>query len=215
VVRLHPWAQTHFIMTQLLTQNSKLKKTSKKLNLRVFNFGIPAYKSVTGKITCPFADECVEFCYARKGAYIWKNVSPAFEKRYELSKTDKFVAKMNAEIVIKEPDYVRVHDSGDYYSRAYLDKWLQVAIHNPHVRFYSYTNCVEMLKNTVLPDNFDIIFSDSGKQKHLIDKSIDRHTKIFDSLADLLDAGYKDTSNYDLYATKWFNDTNKVGLIKH
>ena len=36
---------------------------------------------------------------------------------------------MNQEIAKKRPDYVRVHDSGDYYSRAYLDKWLAVAIH--------------------------------------------------------------------------------------
>ena len=35
----------------LLTQNSKLKKTSKALDLRVFNFGIPAYKSASGKLT--------------------------------------------------------------------------------------------------------------------------------------------------------------------
>ena len=50
----------------LLTQNSKLKRTSKELGLRVFNFGIPAYKSASGKLTCPFADECVKFCYAKK-----------------------------------------------------------------------------------------------------------------------------------------------------
>ena len=31
----------------LLTQNTKLKRTSKQLDLRVFNFGIPAYKSAT------------------------------------------------------------------------------------------------------------------------------------------------------------------------
>jgi hypothetical protein len=70
----------------LLTQNSKLKKTSKELGLRVFNFGIPAYKSASGKLTCPMADSCVKFCYAKKGAYIWSNVKPAFEKRYQLSK---------------------------------------------------------------------------------------------------------------------------------
>ena len=50
----------------LLTQNSKLKKTSKKLGVRVFNFGIPAYKSASGKLTCPMADACVKFCYAKK-----------------------------------------------------------------------------------------------------------------------------------------------------
>ena len=199
----------------LLTQNSKLKKTSKSLGLRVFNFGIPAYKSASGKLTCPFADACVKFCYAKKGAYIWSNVQPAFEKRYQLSKTDDFVNKMNQEIIKKKPDYVRVHDSGDYYSKAYLRKWLTVAIHNPQVRFYSYTNCVEMLKNTNLPDNYDIIFSDSGKQKHLIDEKKDRHTRIFSTHNELISAGYTDASSVDLMATKWFNKTNKVGLIFH
>ena len=179
----------------LLTQNSKLKKTSKSLGLRVFNFGIPAYKSASGKLTCPFADACVKFCYAKKGAYIWSNVQPAFEKRYQLSKTDDFVNKMNQEIIKKKPDYVRVHDSGDYYSNTYLRKWLAVAIHNPQVRFYSYTNCVSMLKNANLPDNYDIIFSDSGKQKHLIDEKNDRHTRIFSTHNELISAGYTDDSN--------------------
>lgn len=199
----------------LLTQNSKLKKTSKLTGLRVFNFGIPAYKSATGKLTCPFAAECVKFCYAQKGAYSWSNVKPAFEKRYELTKTDDFVNEMNKEIAKKKPDYVRVHDSGDYYSKAYLDKWIEIAIHNPHVRFYSYTNSVEMLKAAELPDNYDIIFSDSGKQKDKINTNVDRHTRIFTNLAEMTLAGYVNAMETDLNATKWFNKTNKVGLIFH
>jgi len=199
----------------LLTQNSKLKKTSKELGIRVFNFGIPAYKSASGKLTCPFADECVKFCYARKGAYIWGNVKPAFEKRYELSKTDRFVSEMYNEIVKKRPDYVRVHDSGDYYSKAYLKKWIDIALLFPEVKFYSYTNSVLMLKKADLPSNFDVIFSDSGKQRNHIDAIHDRHTKIFKSEADLEAAGYANASKIDLYATKWFNKTNKVGLVFH
>jgi hypothetical protein len=199
----------------LLTQNSKLKKTSKELGLRVFNFGIPAYKSASGKLTCPMADSCVKFCYAKKGAYIWSNVKPAFEKRYQLSKTDMFVDAMNAEIRKKKPDYVRVHDSGDYYSRAYLKKWIDIANSNPNVRFYSYTNMIDMMLKTSLPDNYDIIFSDSGKQKHLINERKHRHTKIFKSNDDLNSAGYTDASSIDLHATRWFNDTNKVGLVFH
>lgn len=199
----------------LLTQNSKLKKTSKVLSLRVFNFGIPAYKSASGKLTCPMADECVKFCYAKKGAYIWSNVKPAFEKRYELSKTDDFIPTMNAEIQSKKPDYVRVHDSGDYYSKVYLDKWIEIAIHNPNVRFYSYTNMIDMFLNTSLPANYDIIFSDSGKQKSLINPLKHRHTKIFSTSLALQEAGYTDASSVDLMATKWFNKTNKVGLIFH
>ena len=199
----------------LLTQNSKLKKTSKELGVLVFNFGIPAYKSASGKLTCPFADECVKFCYARKGAYIWGNVKPAFEKRYELSKTDRFVSEMYNEIVKTRPDYVRVHDSGDYYSKAYLKKWIDIALLFPEVKFYSYTNSVLMLKKADLPSNFDVIFSDSGKQRNHIDAIHDRHTKIFKSEADLEAAGYANASKIDLYATKWFNKTNKVGLVFH
>ena len=199
----------------LLTQNTKLKKTSKALGIRVFNFGIPAYKSASGKLTCPMADGCIKFCYAKKGAYIWSNVKPAFEKRYELSKTDDFVSKMYDEIVKKKPDYVRVHDSGDYYSKKYLNKWIDIALLFPEVKFYSYTNMVEMMLYTSLPSNFDIIFSDSGKQKHLINERKHRHTKIFSNVSDLLSAGYTDASYVDLMATKWFNKTNKVGLVFH
>jgi|TARA_R100001377_G_scaffold58300_1_gene34943 hypothetical protein len=199
----------------LLTQNSKIKKTSKHFGVKLMNFGIPAYKSASGKLTCPMADACVKFCYAKKGAYIWSNVQPAFEARYQLSKTDKFVDAVNDEIRRKKPDYVRVHDSGDYYSKAYLNKWIAVAIHNPSVRFYSYTNMIDMIKKTDLPENYDIIFSDSGKQKNLIDETNDRHTKIFASSGDLNNAGYVDSSDYDLNATKWYSKSKKVGLIFH
>lgn len=199
----------------LLTQNSKLKNTSKLVGKKVVNFGIPAYKTASGKITCPFADKCIKFCYAQKGAYSWSNVKPAFEERYRITQLDDFVKIMNKEILKKKPDYIRVHDSGDYYSKQYLNKWLEIAKANPTVRFYSYTNCVEMFKSITLPDNFDVIFSDSGKQTAKINVLIDRHTKIFNNKAELQLAGYIDASKCDLNATKWYNKTNKVGLIFH
>jgi hypothetical protein len=199
----------------LLTQNGKLKKTSKELGVRVFNFGLPAYKSASGKVICPMADSCVKFCYARKGAYIWGNVKPAFEKRYEMSKKDDFVNKMYDEIVKKKPDYVRVHDSGDYYSRKYLSKWIDIALLFPEVKFYSYTNMVQLFKDTDLPENFDVIFSDSGKQTHLIDYQLDRYTKIFKSEQELERADFVNASKLDLFATKWFSNNKKVGLIYH
>jgi hypothetical protein len=74
---------------------------------------------------------------------------------------------------------------------------------------------IDMMLKASLPDNYDIIFSDSGKQKHLINERVHRHTKIFSSHSDLVHAGYTDASSVDLYATRWFNATNKVGLIFH
>ena len=203
----------------LITQNTKLKKTSAHFGRRVFNFGIPAYKSVSGEITCPLAGECVEFCYARSGAYIWSNVKSVFEKRLEITKQSNFPELMKAEIIKKKVDFLRVHDSGDYYSKEYLFKWFDIARSLTSVKFYSYTNNINQIKKAYskneIPKNYDFIFSDSGKQAHLINKSKDRHTKIFKSENDLKNAQYVNASEFDLYATKWISDNKKVGLIFH
>jgi hypothetical protein len=71
-----------------------------------------------------------------------------------------------------------------------------------------------MYKNNKIPKNYDFIFSDGGKQKDMIQQK-DRHSKVFKTLEDMKKAGYKDSSNYDLYATKWHNKSHKVGLVYH
>jgi hypothetical protein len=202
---------------ELLTQNGKLKETSKVTGIKVLNFGIPAYKSASGKFTCPFADTCVKFCYAQKGAYVWSNVKPAFEKRYQTTLLANFAEIMQKEIDRKKPAAIRVHDSGDYYSREYRNKWLTIFKNNPDIHFYSYTNSIGLFKELKeLPANFTVIFSDSGKQVNLIDKTKDRHTKIFKSKDELIAANYIDASKIDLYASNLLNPTNnKIGLIYH
>lgn len=199
----------------LITQNSKLKSTSREMGLRVFNFGIPAYKSATGKLTCPFADKCVKYCYAQKGAYIWGNVKPAFERRYEATKQDNFVEMMVEELVKKKADYLRIHDSGDYYSNDYIYKWFAIANALPHVRFYSYTKSIPLFLDKTIPENMDIIFSEGSKKDELIDVNIHRHSRIFSDKSELENAGYVDASKNDLMATKWFNDNHRIGLIFH
>ena len=200
---------------ELLTQNGKMKKTSKEMGVRLYNFGITAYKSASGKLTCPFADKCVKYCYAQKGAYSWGNVKPAFEKRYELTKTEEFVDLISDEIRRKKVDFLRVHDSGDYYSRKYRDKWFTIMNRFPHVKFYSYTNSIPLFRDVKLPDNFCTIYSDGGKLADTIDKFKERHSIVFKSLDDMLAEGYTNASDNDLMATKWFNKTNKVGLKFH
>ncbi len=75
---------------------------------------------------------------------------------------------------------------------------------------------VDMFHKVELPHNFDVIFSDAGKQTHLIRTTKDRYTNIFSSEQKLNDAGFILRSEIDLYATKWFNPSNnKVGLIFH
>lgn len=204
--------------TAILTQNGKLKKTSKETGFRVFNFGIPAYKTQSGKLTCPFADKCIKFCYAQKGAYSWGNVKPAFEKRYQLTKDENFISLMVDAIKSKKVDYLRVHDSGDYYSKKYLLSWFEIANNLPYVRFYSYTNSVKLIKDNkhLQPYNFSFIFSDSGKQVNLINKDVDRYTRIFKSETELTKAGFINASKVDLFASSHYNrNNNKIGLIYH
>ena len=202
-------------MPQLITQNGKLKKTSKLTGLRVYNFGIPAFQDSDGKRTCPFAGACAKFCYAQKGAYVWSNVSPAFQFRYLATKCDSFVDKMTAELVKKRVDILRVHDSGDYYSKKYIDKWLTIAKRLPNVRFYSYTKSIPLFLDLDIPDNYDIIFSEGGTRDDLIDYTTHRHARIFDDYDAMNQAGYVNAMESDLMATKWFNDSNKVGLVMH
>jgi hypothetical protein len=193
-------------MTTLLTQNSKLKKTSIN-NYRVFNFGIPAQD------TCLWALGCKKYCYASKGAYIWSNVKPAFQKRLEVSKTDLFIDLMFDEIIMKEATHIRIHDSGDFYSREYLHKWVKLMDALPHVEFYAYSKSLPLLAHEKLPSNFTLIMSEGGKADHMINPSINRHARIFKSEADLLAAGYANASHNDLIAIN--KDNHKIGLVIH
>ena len=201
----------------ILTQNAKLKKTSKLTQRRVLNFGIPAYKSETGKVTCPFADECVKYCYARKGTFRWPNTINAYEKRFRIARSTDFERIMNAALLINNPHFVRVHDSGDYFSKKYIDRWFSIMRANPAIKFYSYTNSVLLIKmyDKGVPENFDYILSTDGKQREHVDKLNDRHAVIFDTVQELESAGYVNASDNDLLATRWYSDNIKVGLIKH
>tara|TARA_R110000751_G_scaffold293280_1_gene400818 strand:+ start:455 stop:1054 length:600 start_codon:yes stop_codon:yes gene_type:complete len=197
----------------LLTQNSKLKKTSIENNMRVMNFSLPAYKTITGKTVCPFAKDCIQYCYAQKGNYRYPSVIKGLNNRYELSKTDEFIPQMNATIILQRPTHVRIHDSGDFYSIAYLNKWVQIANDNKEVIFYAYTKSIKFfIDGLLLPKNLKVIFSEGSKIDNLIDVNKHRHARIFKSKELLIAAGYIDASENDLKA---ITSNKKVGLVYH
>ena len=154
-------------------------------------------------------------CYAMQGTYTWGNVSKKFEERLDLSRSKYFVEIIDAEIKRRKVEIVRIHDSGDFYSMEYLNKWVQIAYDNPTVRFYAYTKSFKFFNGRKLPDNFDVIYSNGSKLDHTVKFSDHRHTGIFNDLISLKAAKYVDASKFDLYATKWFSKSKKVGLIYH
>jgi len=198
----------------LLTQNAKMKKTSKENNAKIFNFSIPAYKTRSGKVTCPFADTCVKYCYAQKGNYTrFPKVQDLMEQKYKISKTAEFIPLMNEEIKKKKATHVRIHDSGDFYSPEYLKKWVQIANDNKEVIFYAYTKSIKFfVDGLLLPKNLKIIFSEGSKTDDLINVAKDRHARIFKTVEELNAAGYIDASDNDLKA---ITSNKKVGLVYH
>jgi len=195
---------------QLLTQNSKIKKSKK----RTFNFGIPAYQSTTGLKTCPNAGACAKGCYALAGAYRFSNVAKTFEARLAVTLSNDFVNAMLKEIDNCRAERIRIHDSGDFYSEEYLDKWVSIMQARPNVEFYAYTKMVSMFKRRAkdLPKNFKLVFSFGGTEDKLIDVSKDRHSLVFESETDLKRAGYADASNQDDIA---IGKNPKIGLVYH
>ena len=193
-------------MTKLFTRNGKLKKAE----YYTVNFGIPALK------TCPMADACKSFCYANKGAYAWPQVKAAYEWRYQQTRKPEFIDMALNELKRKKKlEKVRIHDSGDFYNKEYLYKWIEIAKAMPNVEFYAYTKRVKLLKDNAaaLPSNFTIIYSIGGREDHLIDKNVDRHSKIFNDLDSLVNSGYIDTSYNDSNAVSKAN--HRIGLVAH
>jgi hypothetical protein len=199
--------------------NTKLQKTAKEFGVRIFNFSIPAGNDkLTGKITCPFAGSCLKLCYAKRGMYRFGNVERALTKRYEASKEENFVQTITNELAKVKKDkqtYVRIHDSGDFYSPSYFQKWLEIARINPSVRFYAYTKSHSFIRGIELPENFDLIFSLGSTKDELINKETERHSKIFYSSEEMHEQGYTDSSYLDIVATKWITENHKIGLLIH
>ena len=186
----------------LLSSNSKLKKDG------IFNFTLPAYKSQSGLITCPMAKDCIANCYARQGCYQFSNVRNKHEKNLQATQNNDFSLNMIIDIIENKAEIVRIHDSGDFYSREYVAKWLTVIDAMPHVQFYAYTKSFHMFEGLILPDNFRLIQSCGGTLP--VDES-KPHSKVFDSHEALNKAGYVDASTSDLVALT----SDKIGLVYH
>jgi hypothetical protein len=204
---------------ELLAQNGKMKKSQKSKH-RIYNWGIPAFKNSKGETTCPNAKKCVAGCYARNGAYIWKPAVAAYERRFAVSKLPGFADLMvlaiqhKDELASKKRQnlIIRIHDSGDFYSKDYFTNWMNIADRCPDVLFYGYTKMVSLVKNYEewIPPNMKLCFSFGGREDKLIDVENDVHSKVF---KDAVPPDYADASHDDMVLA--LGNNNKIGLIYH
>jgi hypothetical protein len=74
---------------------------------------------------------------------------------------------------------VRIHESGDFFSGAYLDAWIEVALRNPDLKFYCYSKSLQLFLHLNLPANFYFTASYGGKWDYMIDEGFfPRYSKV-------------------------------------
>lgn len=184
--------------TKILKQNEKIQHSGGKTTI-YYNIGLPALKGLavnekTDKIvvvdTCPGAGQCKVYCYAKKGGYVQYENAPIAGTQMlnflvndpsgfsnmletELSKEIKKADKKNSKIV------VRWHDSGDMFSKDYLDLAYNIARKFPSAEFYAYTKLANVATGNK-PDNFIMNFSAGAKkpEERNVDLSKTKHSTV-------------------------------------
>ena len=194
--------------------NEKLNKPNGGV-YNILGFGIPAdhdFKNGGVKFnTCPGALACKAVCYAKQGHYVKPNVVAARKHNLKRSMQAGFIQKVVDDLSrFKKVNVVRIHDSGDFYSQNYLDKWIAIARAVPHIIFYAYTKSLK-LDLSKAPANLRITQSLGGKHDGLV--NLNRpHSRIFASEEARVNAGYEDGSSNDVPAIE---GVVRNGLVYH
>lgn len=188
------------------TANRKLRKT------KTVSFNLPAFRSQDGFAVCPMAGGCATLCYARQGRYTMPDAKRTRERNLRVVRGDleRFERWAIEDLARLPHESVRLHDSGDFFSQAYLDSWIRVIAATPGKRFYCYTKSLHLDWRAV-PANFTVVQSVGGK----LDEQIDRersHSRIFASHAEREAAGYVDGNVNDSPAQQ---GVTKIGLVYH
>lgn len=91
--------------------------------------------------TCRPTPWCEENCYGKKGNFIRykKTIEVGAQRRYKLSLSNEFIEIITKEVLRRKFPYIRVHVIGDFYSKEYALKWLEIAKNCPQTIFRTTT----------------------------------------------------------------------------
>ena len=127
---------------------------NKKLGKTVAIFNLPARK------TCPGATTyCGKVCYAMKAERMYKGAREMRERNYQASLGPDFIGDMMMELAEFKGSKVRIHESGDFYDQAYLNKWIAIVSNFPDIIFLAYTKMYDRLDFRGIPGNLVVYAS--------------------------------------------------------
>ena len=127
-------------------------------------FNLPPVQSCLNSATCAKfvgTDGKNYRCYALSPYERYKQTRAAWDRNFELAQNDlpelkkqllKYFRKFNGRLF-------RIHVSGDFHSREYLNMWLDVIKQNPDVKFLAYTKVYGFFKGLDVPKNFSVLLS--------------------------------------------------------
>lgn len=190
---------------RLLTQNREMRA------IGVWNWTLPAW---AGRLpdgrsynTCPSAGVCRHVCYARHGTYTWPVVRAKHQANlaFVLDDLPGWEEAMTAELAARKfhGAWVRIHDSGDFFSDAYTHAWLRIMRRRPEVNFYAYTKEVDRFRRLIEPEppgNFLWVYSFGGTQDAALDATRDRVADVFPDEEAIEAAGWHSQEASDLLA---------------
>lgn len=90
--------------------------------------------------------DCAGTCYANNQYLQYKQTKIAWDRNFELSKTDDFIKVFNGEIAFNKVKLVRLFQSGDVYDMKFLKRLERVIKDNPQTFFYGYTKNEKALR---------------------------------------------------------------------
>ena len=131
-----------------------LKNTNKKLGKNIYAFDLPAV------VSCPNSDICFKSCYANKGTYIWKAAknSNTFNFAIALNDLQYLQKELIKEIEKRNIKNIRIHSSGDFFSKEYFLMWCNIAKHFKNIKIFTYSKAPQ-IKGAAIPKNLNIINS--------------------------------------------------------
>jgi len=147
-------------MATVKRNNITMSKGNLKFAPEILIWSIPAIK------TCPNCADCAASCYARKAEKVYPQVLPCRERNYQATQDlEQFKRDMVALIKRTQktskkhtPSAVRIHESGDFYSKEYAEAWAAIARECPELTFYGHTKAPENLPEDI-PENMNIVES--------------------------------------------------------
>jgi len=198
------------------TGNRKLAKTGDLLGTQVWSFNLPAFRSDDGFRVCPGSGACSTVCYAQQGWYNRDVVAGLREENLRILREAPDMVVLLRDLVAALPDGVgaiRLHDSGDFFSAAYLDAWLAAIRGNPARTFYAYTKSVPLVTRVVIPTNLSVVYSEGGRFDRLIPVGAPR-SRIFADHRSREAAGWSDGNGIEADLPAIRGD-KRVGLVYH